>query len=179
MKYGVIIGSLREGSYSRAVSKGIIAGLPEDAEVTYLEIAQLPLYSEDYDKKDIPEYTEFRKAVAEQDAFIFVSPEHNRNIPAALKNAIDIASRPVGENVWAGKPALIATGSTSGTGGMLSNHAIRQTLVFVDMIAMPQPEMYLNFSTTLNEDNSISEHSADYLKSNGQIFDEFTHKILD
>ena len=92
-KYGVIVGSIRKNSYSKGVAEAIVAGLPDDAEVTYLNIAKLPLYNQDYDADSPVEYTEFRQAVAAQDAFIFVTPEHNRSIPAALKNALDVASQ--------------------------------------------------------------------------------------
>ncbi|MCG0781484.1 NADPH-dependent FMN reductase [Lactiplantibacillus plantarum] len=74
-KYGVIVGSIRKNSYSKGVAEAIVAGLPDDAEVTYLNIAKLPLYNQDYDADSPVEYTEFRQAVAAQDAFIFVTPE--------------------------------------------------------------------------------------------------------
>ena len=79
-KYGVIVGSIRKNSYSKGVADAIVAGLPADAEVTYLNIAKLPLYNQDYDADSPAEYTEFREAVAAQDAFIFVTPEHKRSM---------------------------------------------------------------------------------------------------
>lgn len=108
-KYGVIVGSIRENSYSKGVADALVAGLPADAEVTYLNIADLPLYNQDFDVASPEAYTRFRNDVLAQDAFIFVTLEHNRSIPAALKNALDVASRPWGQNVWAGKPALVAS----------------------------------------------------------------------
>ncbi len=84
-KYGVIVGSIRENSYSKGVSDALVAGLPADAEVTYLNIADLPLYNQDFDAASPEAYTRFRNDVLAQDAFIFVTPEHNRSIPAALK----------------------------------------------------------------------------------------------
>ncbi|MEI5992153.1 NADPH-dependent FMN reductase [Enterococcus termitis] len=84
-KYGVIVGSTRKNSYSEAVAKAIVKGLPADSDVTFLNIKDLPLYNQDYDANSPEEYTTFRKDVAAQDAFIFVTPEHNRSISAALK----------------------------------------------------------------------------------------------
>ncbi|GAJ25800.1 oxidoreductase [Liquorilactobacillus sucicola DSM 21376 = JCM 15457] len=99
-KYGVVVGSIRKNSYSKGVADAIVAGLPEGSDVTYLDIASLPLYNQDYDADSPAVYTKFRDEVKAQDAFIFVTPEHNRSIPAALKNALDVASRPWGQNVW-------------------------------------------------------------------------------
>ena len=93
-KVGIVVGSTREGSFSGRVAKAIEGLLPSDYEVTYLEVAQLPLYNQDYDGNEPVEYGPFRDLVEEQDAYIFVTPEHNRSVPAALKNALDIASRP-------------------------------------------------------------------------------------
>lgn len=125
-KYGVVVGSIRENSYSKGVADALVAGLPADAEVTYLNIADLPLYNQDFDAASPEVYTRFRNDVLAQDAFIFVTPEHNRSIPAALKNALDVASRPWGQNVWQGKPALVASQSISGIAGVLAHHVLRQ-----------------------------------------------------
>ncbi|OYW69405.1 MAG: NAD(P)H-dependent oxidoreductase, partial [Aerococcus viridans] len=89
-KYAVISGSTRQNSLSEGVAKAIVAGLPEGSEVNFLEIGNLPLYNQDLDANSPAEYDEFRAQVAAADAYIFVTPEHNRNIPAALKNALDV-----------------------------------------------------------------------------------------
>ena len=93
-KYGVIVGSTRKNSYSEAVAKAIIKGLPENSDVSFITIGDLPLYNQDLDENSPEAYTRFRNEVVKQDAIIFVTPEHNRSIPAALKNALDVASRP-------------------------------------------------------------------------------------
>lgn len=179
MKFGVIVGSLRKESFSRKVVAGIVAGLPEDAEVTYIDIANLPLYSEDYDTANEPaEYAPFRQLVAEQDAIIFASPEHNRSMTAALKNALDIASRPWGHNSWAGKPALNMSLSIGGTGGMLANHDLRHALVYLDMPVMQQPELYINARMALDEDGNIAPGSVDFLAGAGAQFAEFAKRNI-
>ena len=179
-KYGVIVGSIRKNSYSKGVAEAIAAGLPDDAEVTYLNIAKLPLYNQDYDADSPVEYTEFRQAVADQDAFIFVTPEHNRSIPAALKNALDVASRPWGESVWGGKPALVASQSISGIAGVLAHHVLRQSLVFLDMPTMQQPELYIGNTDKLADENGhiTNEGTQTFLAGAGKQFSEFAAKFV-
>ena len=179
-KYGVIVGSIRKNSYSKGVAEAIVAGLPDDAEVTYLNIAKLPLYNQDYDADSPVEYTEFRQVVAAQDAFIFVTPEHNRSIPAALKNALDVASRPWGQSVWGGKPALVASQSISGNSGVLAHHVLRQSLVFLDMPTMQQPELYIGNTDKLADENGhiTNEDTQSFLAGAGKQFSEFTAKFI-
>lgn len=179
-KYGVIVGSIRKNSYSKGVAEAIVAGLPDDAEVTYLNIAKLPLYNQDYDADSPVEYTEFRQAVAAQDAFIFVTPEHNRSIPAALKNALDVASRPWGQSVWGGKPALVASQSISGISGVLAHHVLRQSLVFLDMPTMQQPELYIGNTDKLADENGhiTNEGTQSFLAGAGKQFSEFAAKFI-
>ncbi|MGP6139453.1 MULTISPECIES: NADPH-dependent FMN reductase [unclassified Jeotgalibaca] len=178
-KYGVVVGSIRENSFSKTLANGIVAGLPEDAEVTYLEIDNLPLYNQDYDADSPEVYTKFRESVAAQDAIIFATPEHNRSIPAALKNALDVASRPWGQNVWAGKPALVASQSISGLAASLANHALRQALTFLDMPTLQQPEVYIgNAGELLGESGEVAnEDTAAFLKEVAETFAEFAKKF--
>ncbi|MHD0290451.1 NADPH-dependent FMN reductase [Weissella tructae] len=177
-KYGVLVGSLRKGSFSEGVARALVAGLPADAEVTFLPIRDLPLYDQDYDMDSPKSYVEFRETVAAQDAFIIATPEHNRNVPAALKNALDIASRPWGENVWAGKPVLPASQSIAGLGGALANHSLKQTLGFLDMNIMQQPELYIGNTPELaNENGDITnEGTASFLAGVAADFDAFVQK---
>lgn len=177
-KYGVIVGSLRKGSYTEGVAKALVAGLPSDAEVTYLSIRDLPLYDQDTDMDAPAAYTEFRELVAAQDAFIIATPEHNRNISAALKNALDIASRPWGQNVWAGKPVLPASQSIAGIGGALANHSLKATLGFLDMNIMQQPELYIGNTPELADENGVifNEGTVEFLASVGANFDTFVQK---
>lgn len=177
--YGVIVGSTRKNSYSEAVAKAIVKGLPAGSNVTYISIKDLPLYNQDLDENSPKEYTEFREEVAKQDAFIFVTPEHNRSIPAALKNALDVASRPWGQNVWQGKPALVASQSISGLGGALANHILRQSLVFLNMPTMQQPELYIGGTSELFNEKlePTNENTANFLANAGKSFAEFAAKF--
>lgn len=178
-KYGIVVGSIRKNSYSKGVADALVAGLPKDSEVTYLNLSDLPLYNQDLDENSPEAYTTFRAQVAAQDAFIFVTPEHNRSIPAALKNALDVASRPWGQNVWAGKPALVASQSIGATAGVLAHHVLRQSLVFLDMPTLQQPELYIGNTSTLADENGqiTNDDTKAFLASAAQQFVTFAEKF--
>ncbi|ADE86017.1 NADPH-dependent FMN reductase [Rhodobacter capsulatus] len=140
----VIVGSIRKGSLTRQLAEALIALAPESLRLRLVEIGDLALFNPDLDEGTPPEsWTHFRAAIASADGILFVTPEHNRSIPAALKNALDIGSRPWGKNHWAGKPAAVVSGSPGALGGFGANHQLRQILVVLDMPAMAQPEAYL------------------------------------
>ena len=166
-KIAVLVGSLRKDSFNKKIAHQLIKLAPESLEMEIIEIGQLPLYNQDYDENSPKEYTEFREKIKSKDAFLFVTPEHNRSIPAALKNAIDIASRPWGENLWAGKPGAVATTSISAIGGFGSNHILRQSMVFLDVYMMQQPEAYIGSAHTLFDEsgNLVNEGTRDFLKA--------------
>lgn len=169
VKVGFIIGSTRENSLSQRVAKAIASLLPAEYESEYLMLGHLPLYNQDQDLKDeIPkEHLEFREAVMALDSIIFVTPEHNRSMPAALKNALDIGSRSVRENIWAKKPALIVSQSPGAISGFGANHHLRQTLTFVDMPVVQQPEVYITNTPALfgEEGEILVDGTKDFLQS--------------
>ena len=101
------------------------------------------------------------------DAVLFVTPEYNRSVPAAMKNAIDVGSRPYGESVWDGKPAAVVSGSPSGMGGFGANHHLRQSLVFLNMPVMQQPEAYVSkVGDLLDQDGTLtSDDTRAFLSS--------------
>lgn len=166
-KIGIINGSIREDSFSGGVAKAIVDLFPADYEVTHIEIDNLPLYSQDSDADSPEAYTRFRELVGAQDAFVFVTPEHNRSIPAALKNALDIASRPYGENQLDGKPALIASNSPGAISGFGANHHLRQISAFLNLDVVAQPEVYLAEVHTLidTDGNYLAEGTKEFLQS--------------
>ena len=143
---GIFIGSLRKGSYSKIIAQELAKLFPGDYTTQFLEIGNLPLYNQDFDDLGpVPtEYVQFRTAVQKLDAALFVTPEYNRSVPAVLKNALDVASRPYGANVWDGKPAAIVSLSPGTIGGFGANHHLRQALVFLNMPTLQQPEAYLS-----------------------------------
>jgi chromate reductase, NAD(P)H dehydrogenase (quinone) len=142
-KVAVIVGSLRKGSFSRMVAKAM-CGLAPGLDCEIVEIGNLPLYNQDLDEADAPkEWKEFRRRLRAADAVLFVTPEYNRSVPGALKNAIDVGSRPYGQSSFAKKPAAVVSISPGALSGFGANHHLRQSLVFLDMPVLQQPEAYI------------------------------------
>ena len=142
-KIAVLVGSLRKESFTRKVAKTLMLLAPPTLEMEIVEIGQLPLYNQDDEANPPPTYVEFRNKIKELDGLLFCTPEYNRSVPAALKNAIDVGSRPYGQNVWNGKPCAVVSVSPGVLGGFGANHHLRQSLLAVNMPAMPQPEAYI------------------------------------
>lgn len=165
-KVGVVVGSIRKGSFSKSIADNVVGLFPSDYEIEFVDIANLPLYNQDYDEQNIEEYTAFRNQVKALDAVLFVTPEHNRSIPAALKNALDVGSRPYGQNVWDGKPAAIISHSPSNLSGFGANHHLRQPLAFLNMQVLQQPEAYLaNVHEMLDDSGKINrQDTVDFLQ---------------
>ena len=168
-KIGIIVGSLRKGSFTRSIANELKAQLPEGYEGEFLEIAQLPLFDQDYEAAGAtPEsYVDFRKQVESCDAFIFATPEYNRSFPAAIKNALDVASRPYGSSKWNGKPAAVVSVSPGAIGGFGANHHLRQVLTFLNVQPVQQPEAYIgSVMNLLDESGRVkNEDTRALLKS--------------
>jgi chromate reductase len=145
----VMVGSLRKDSINRKVANALVELAPEGLKLSIIEIAQLPIYNQDGDDNPPAEWTAFRERIRAADAIMFVTPEHNRSMPAALKNAIDVASRPYGKSAWSGKPGAVVSASPSAIGGFGANHHLRQSLVFLNVPAMAQPEAYIGSADKL------------------------------
>jgi chromate reductase, NAD(P)H dehydrogenase (quinone) len=139
----VIVGSLRRESFNRKMASALRALAPAALVLEIVEIGQLPLYNQDLDANPPAEWKAFRDRVRKADGVLFVTPEYNRSVPAPLKNAIDVGSRPYGQSVWDKKPAAVVSVSPGAIGGFGANHHLRQSLVFLNMPAMPQPEAYI------------------------------------
>jgi chromate reductase len=139
----VIVGSLRKDSINRKVANALAELAPATLKLSIIELGHLPIYNQDGDENPPAEWVAFRQRIMAADAVLFVTPEHNRSVPAALKNAIDIGSRPYGKNAWSGKPGAVVSASPGAIGGFGANHHLRQSLVFLNVPAMAQPEAYL------------------------------------
>lgn len=161
----VIVGSLRKDSLNRKVANALAAVAPAGLKLSIIDIAQLPIYNQDGDDNPPPAWTTFRERIKSADGVLFVTPEHNRSVPAALKNAIDIGSRPYGKSAWSGKPGAVVSASPGAIGGFGANHHLRQTLVFLDVPAMAQPEAYLG-------------HADKLFDGSGKLVDDGTRKFL-
>ena len=165
-KVAVLVGSLRKGSHNRLVATTIAALAPAELAFDFVEIGDLPLYNEDVETSAVPEsWTRFRQQIKASDAVLFATPEYNRSVPAALKNAIDVGSRPYGQSVFNGKPAAVVSVSVGAAGGFGANHHLRQSLVFLNMPTLQQPEVYIGGAGALFDES-------------GKLKNESTEKFL-
>lgn len=153
-KVAVIVGSLRKESLNRKAALALARLAPEGVQLDIVEIGDLPLYDEDVEAAGPPAaWTRFREQVRASDAVLFVTPEYNRSVPGALKNAIDVGSRPYGASVFSGRPAAVMSLSQGAIGGFGANHHLRQSLVFLDMPVLQQPEAYVGGAGALFDSN--------------------------
>ncbi len=179
---GILVGSLRKASFNKKIAQFILE--QEDSKFGYrlIDISELPLYNQDFDDEGNPpaSYTRFRQELASLDAVLFITAEYNRSVPAVLKNAIDVGSRPYGKNKWDGKPAAILSSSTGVYGGFGANHHLRQSLVFVNLLTMQQPEAYLgDITTCIGTDGTVeSQKTKDFLRSFKNAFEQWAERII-
>lgn len=152
-KVGVLVGSLRKASFNRKAALALAGLAPENLELEIVEIGDLPLYNEDLEAEPPKAWIRFRDQVNAADAVLFVTPEYNRSIPGGLKNAIDVGSRPYGRSAWAGKPGAVMSVSPGAIGGFGANHHLRQSMVFLDVPMMQQPEAYVGHAASLFDDS--------------------------
>lgn len=143
-KVAVVVGSLRRESLNRKLAKALTSLAPAALTFDFVDIGDLPLYNPDLDGNNTPAaWTRLRDEIRGADAVLFVTPEYNRSLPASVKNALDVGSRPMGQSVWNAKPAAVVSGSPGAIGGFGANHALRQSLVFLNMPVLQQPEAYI------------------------------------
>ena len=163
----VLVGSLRKESYNLKTAKALIAMAPENLSLELVKIGDLPLYNEDIDGTPPQQYTAFRERIKNCDGVLFVTPEYNRSVPGVLKNAIDVGSRPYGKNSWEGKPGAVISVSPGAAGGFGANHHLRQSLVFVNVPAMPQPEVYVGNAHKLFNENGdlVNDSTREFLRN--------------
>jgi chromate reductase len=162
----VLVGSLRAASFNGMLANALIWLAPSSLKLDIVEIGQLPFYNEDLETAAPPApWTAFRQRVKAADAVLFVTPEYNRSVPAVLKNALDVGSRPYGSSVWDRKPGAIVSGSPGTIGAFGANHHLRQSLVFLNVPTMQQPEAYVG-----HVDKFFDEH--------GKLVNDGTRKFL-
>jgi chromate reductase, NAD(P)H dehydrogenase (quinone) len=145
----VIVGSLRKDSFNRMMAKALMTIVPDSLHLEIVEIGDLALYNQDLDENPPTTWTAFRNHLMTFDGFLFITPEYNRSVPAVLKNAIDVGSRPYGKSVWSGKPGAVMSVSPGALGAFGANHHLRQSLVFLNVPTMAQPEAYIGNAATL------------------------------
>jgi len=162
----VLVGSLRKDSFTRKVAMALIAIGQDPLEFDVVEIGRLPLYNQDDEANPPPSVVEFRQRVAPANAVLFVTPEYNRSVPGVLKNAIDVGSRPYGKSVWDGKPGAVVSVSPGAIGAFGANHHLRQSMVFLNVPMMQQPEAYIGNAKALFDDTGalISDSTRTFLQ---------------
>ena len=168
----VLVGSLRKGSLNRKMANAIRGMAPEQMKLEIVEIGNLPLYNADLEETPPAQWVQFRERIKSADAVLFVTPEYNRSVPAGLKNAIDVGSRPYGKSVWERKPAAVVSVSPGAIGGFGANHHLRQSFVFLNMPALQQPEAYIGNAGSLFDDNGklTNESTIQFLINYGKAF---------
>ncbi len=161
-KVGYFVGSLSSTSINRELSKALIQLAPDDLEFTEIPIGDLPLYSPDHDADFPPEARALKKAIADSDAILFVTPEYNRSIPGALKNAIDWASRPWGENSFDQMAAAVIGTSPGQLGTALAQQSLRGVLSYCNARQMTAPEAYIEYAPeTFPGDGKVTDESTE------------------
>jgi chromate reductase, NAD(P)H dehydrogenase (quinone) len=179
-RIGVIVGSLRQGAYSRMLARALPELAPKSMQFTDIGIGELPHYNQDLETDSPPPaWTAFRKALQACDGILFVTPEYNRSIPGAVKNALDVGSRPWGKSSWTGKPAAVISITPGALGGMASNHHLRQVLLAVNLAAMPYPEAYIPGAAALFDESGklTNADTRQFLTSFMKSFDEWVTRL--
>ena len=179
-KVAVLVGSLRKDSLNRKMAHALAAIAPTGMTLEIVEIGALPLFNADHETDPPAAVREFKEKIAGADALLFVTPEYNRSVPGALKNAIDVGSRPHGKSVWSGKPGAVITVSPGAIGGFGANHHLRQSLVFLNVPAMPQPEAYVGGAAALFDDKGalVNDTTRTFLEKFLRAFEQWIEHNL-
>ena len=162
-KIALIVGSLRKDSLNRKFANALVEMAPAGLQFEFVDIGDLPLYNQDLDDAHTPPaaWTAFRDKLRDVDGIVFATPEYNRAMPGALKNAIDVGSRPWGKSIWNAKPVGVISASIGAVGGFAGNHNVRQTMVTLNAPVMPGPEVYIgNGSALIGEDGKVNNEKT-------------------
>jgi chromate reductase len=155
------------------LANALMSLVPPSMKLEVVEIGQLPFFNQDLETAATPaQWTAFRQRIKAADAVLFVTPEYNRSVPAVLKNALDVGSRPYGSSVWDRKPGAVVSGSPGAIGGFGANHHLRQSLVFLNVPTMQQPEAYVGHADKLFDEQGklVSDGTRKFLQGFMQAF---------
>ena len=179
-RVGYIVGSLSQKSINRILSKALIRLAPAELEFTEIPIMDLPLYNHDYDTDYPPEGRALKEAIAAVDAVLFVTPEYNRSIPGVLKNAIDWASRPWGDNSFTHKPSAVIGMSPGTIGTALAQQSLRGVLSYCNSPQMTAPEAYIQYHPDVFADDGevLDEPTARFLRDYMEEFGAHVARVL-
>src|SRR5258708_33167957 len=180
MNVSILVGSLRKASLNGMLANALISLAPSSLKLDIVEIWQLPFYNEDLQTNPAPaQWTAFRQRVKAAYAVLFVTPEYNRSVPAVLKNALDVGSRPYESSVWDRKPGAIVSCSPGAIGAFGANHHLRQSLVFLNVPTMQQPEAYVGRADKLFDEHGklVSDGTCKFLQDFMQAFANWVETI--
>jgi chromate reductase, NAD(P)H dehydrogenase (quinone) len=162
---GVVVGSLRRDSFNRRLANAVTKLAPEEFTLMSLEIGDLPLYNQDDDDNPAEQVKRLKREISKSAAILFVTPEYNRSMPGVLKNALDHASRPYGQSAWEGKPAGVIGTSIGAIGTAVAQQHLRNSLAYLDMPAMGQPEVFIQVQEGMFDDQgAVSGDTRDFLQ---------------
>jgi chromate reductase len=176
----VLVGSLRKASFSGMLAKALISLAPSSLKLAVVEIGQLPFYNQDLETDPPPApWTAFRQRVKAADAVLFVTPEYNRSVPAVLKNALDVGSRPYGSSIWDRKPGAVVSSSPGAIAAFGANHHLRQSLVFLNVPTLQQPEAYVSHVDKLFDEKGklANDGTGKFLQGFMQAFANWVETI--
>jgi chromate reductase len=160
-----IAGSLRKDSFNKGALRAAQTLCPDGARLEIYDIAGLPLFNQDEEKNPTPKVSEFKQKIRAADAILLVTPEYNYGVPGVMKNAIDVASRPYGDNAWNGKPVALMSAAASIAGGIRAQYQVRQCFVFLNMDAVMQPEVAIG-------------NAQQRFDASGNLTDETSKKLI-
>ena len=171
-----IAGSLRKASYNRGALRAAQQLCPEGAKIEVFELDGIPPFNQDEEKHPPQKVIEFKQKIRSADAILFVTPEYNYGLPGVLKNAIDWASRPYGDNAWNGKPCALMSAAMSMGGGIRAQYQLRQSFVFLNMDAVVQPEVAINnVGERFDEQSNLKDETSKKLIA--QLLQNLVQKV--
>jgi len=177
LRIGVVVGSLRKDAMSRRIAQALAALAPEGVELQEIAYGDLPLYNADLEAPPPASWQRLRAEIADCDGLLFITPEYNRSVPAGVKNAVDVASKPAGRNLWVGKPAFVIGQSSGPLGGLAGAFALKQTLVGAGAAVLSHPEIYLGRVLTLFEGERLLPDTAELLRGALAAFQAWTQPL--
>ncbi len=176
-----ISGSLRKGSFNSAILENAKSLAPVNMEIESFDISNIPIFNQDTESELPESVKEFKNKIESADAVLFVTPEYNYSVPGGLKNAIDFASRPYGNNSWEGKPAAIMSSSIGMLGGSRAQYHLRQVLVFLNMHTLNRPEIIIPSVQDKFDDKLIliDDRTKEAIKKQLEALDIWVRKLID
>jgi chromate reductase len=175
----VVVGSLRRESFNRKLADAVIKLGPTEFSFKHLTISDLPLYNQDDDGNPAESVRRLKRDIGESQGLLFVTPEYNRSMPGVLKNALDHASRPYGQNAWEGKPAGVMGASIGAIGTAIAQQHLRLSLAYLDVPTLGQPEAFIQVKEDLFDEagNIGNEGSKKFLQGWMDRYVEWVKKL--